>query len=220
MRDLQEHEAANERKWSRKAATFDHWRFNHFRYMQRELIASAALSAPCDFLDLGCGTGWAVRHAAETLRGQGHFVGVDLSQGMIEKARRSGAGMPNVQFRQGSAEQLPLENSSFDVVICTNSFHHYLHPDAAIKEIARVLRVGGSVHILDMAADDFFMRWIDRRVGAHEKEHVHFYSTSRFATMFSEAGMRLVKSRLFKFMYPVKVRTAVKEGLWGRQNPS
>ena len=60
MNQFIDHDAANEQKWSRRAATYDDRRYSYFRLMQRELIASVKITAPITFLDLGCGTGWAV----------------------------------------------------------------------------------------------------------------------------------------------------------------
>ncbi|MFR7358928.1 MAG: class I SAM-dependent methyltransferase [Dorea longicatena] len=46
-------------------------------------------------------------------------------------------------FLVGDSENLPFENESFDVVICTNSFHHYPNPHAFMNEASRVLKNGG-----------------------------------------------------------------------------
>jgi ubiquinone/menaquinone biosynthesis C-methylase UbiE len=80
MNDLYDHKAANEQKWSQRAATYDDKRFDYFRFMQRELIASAKITSPSNFLDLGCGTGWAVYYVAKLLDGKGKFIGVDISK--------------------------------------------------------------------------------------------------------------------------------------------
>jgi ubiquinone/menaquinone biosynthesis C-methylase UbiE len=59
-----DHNAANEEKWSHRAASFDDRRYDYFRFLQRELVNSANLHPPCAFLDVGCGTGWAARYAS------------------------------------------------------------------------------------------------------------------------------------------------------------
>jgi ubiquinone/menaquinone biosynthesis C-methylase UbiE len=179
--------------------------------MQRELIALADLRAPADFLDLGCGTGWAVCHAASILKGNGRFVGVDISEGMIAKARSNAVDTANVEFYEASAEQLPFGNDAFDTVICSNSFHHYLHPEEVLKEVRRVLKLNGKIFILDITADDFFIRWIDATVRAREMEHVKFYGTAEYARMFAAAGLKHPWSRRVKILYPLKVHAGVKE---------
>jgi ubiquinone/menaquinone biosynthesis C-methylase UbiE len=145
------------------------------------------------------------------LDGKGKFVGVDISKGMIEKAKSNATGIPNVEFYEASADDLPFDNDYFDTVICSNSFHHYLHPEEALKEVKRVLEPNGRIHILDVTADDFFIRWIDKRVGAREREHVKFYSTMEYASMFSRVGLKHIMSSRVKMLYPLKVHVGGKE---------
>jgi ubiquinone/menaquinone biosynthesis C-methylase UbiE len=206
-----DHNAANEQKWNQRAASYDDKWHGYFRFMQRELIASAGINSPSNFLDLGCGTGWAVRHVADLLAGKGKFIGVDISKGMIEKAKSNATGIPNVEFYEASAENLPFDNDYFDTAICSNSFHHYLHPEEALKEVKRVLRPNGRIHILDITADDWFMRWIDERVRAGEKEHIRFYSTTEYASMFVRVGLKYIRSSRVKMLYPLKVHVGEKE---------
>ena len=209
-RSVPDHNAANDQKWSQRAATYDDARHDYFRFMQRELIALTRISAPAAFLDLGCGTGWAVRYVADRLKGNGRFVGVDIASGMIERARRKADGLPNVEFYQASVDHLPLDDNAFDVAICSNSFHHYLRPAEALQEIMRVLRPGGRLHILDVTADDALIRWIDSRVRAREKEHVRFYGTAEFVRLFEQAGLKHVRSSRIRLLYPLKVHIAKK----------
>ena len=210
MKSIEEHNAANEEKWSRRALTFDRKRNGIFRYLQWELIRYARIHSPCNFLDLGCGTGWAVRYVARRLDGQGRFVGIDISKGMIEKARLQAVEVSNIEFYEASAEQLPVQPAIFDVVICSNSFHHYLLPVIALKEIVRVLRPGGKVYILDVTSDDFFVRWVDRSTRAREMEHVRYYSSAEYWRMFTEAGITHVLSSHLKILYPLKVHVGTK----------
>lgn len=211
MNNPYDHNTANEKKWSQRATTFDYKRFDYFRFLQKELIASTSIHSPSNFLDLGCGTGWAVGYVAKMLAGKGIFVGLDISKGMIEKARSNAEGIPNVEFHQSSAEDLPFEDNTFDTVICSNSFHHYLHPEVVLKEVKHVLKPSGRIHILDITADDFFIRWIDERIRAREKEHVKFYCTKEYASLFSQAGLKHISSHQLKILYPLKVHVAEKE---------
>jgi len=211
FRENDEHKAANEEKWSRRAATYDDPQHDYFRFMQRQLIALTDLRAPAALLDLGCGTGWAVRYVAQQLEGNGRFVGVDIAKGMVEKAKSQAVGLPNVEFHEASADDLPFDQDSFDTAICSNSFHHYPQPEAALREVKRVLRPHGRFYILDVTADDFFIRWVDSRVRAREKEHVRFYSTMAYAHLFAQAGLKHLQSRRVKILYPLKVHIAEKE---------
>ena len=211
MHNPHDHHAANDKKWSRRAVTYDDKRHDYFRLMQSQLIASTKLHSPSVFLDLGCGTGWAVRYVATLLNGQGRFVGIDIAKGMIEKAKNNSIGIPNVEFHAASADQLPFDNDIFDTVICSNSFHHYPQPVEALSEVERVLKPNGRIHILDVTADDFFIRWINETVKRREKEHVSFYSTSEYTHMFKQAGLKHIQSRRLNIFYPLKVHIGERE---------
>jgi ubiquinone/menaquinone biosynthesis C-methylase UbiE len=197
--------------WSQRAATFDDRRYDVFRFLQRALISTVKISPPATFLDLGCGTGWAVRYVADLLRGEGKFIGIDLSNGMIQKAKSHSTGRKEVEFCQGSAESLPFGEDYFTTVICSNSFHHYLQPVEALREVRRALKPGGRVHILDITADDPLIRRIDQRVKAREEEHVKFYSSMEFAAMMEAAGLNYLGSRRLKILYPLTVHVGEKE---------
>ncbi len=198
----------NKSKWDARAATFDDRCFDYFRCLQRRVVRLIEVKPGIHFLDVGCGTGWAVRHVAGLVQGRGEFHGADLSANMIAKARANSVDLVNVHFHQANAERLPLEGGTFDSIICTNSFHHYPDPFKALSEMARVLKVGGRVYIMDLTADGPLLRAIDRRVKAREKEHVKFYGTREYRQMFSVAGLRYVRSKTIAF--PMKVHIGEK----------
>ena len=204
-------DTANEQKWSRRAATYDDKRHDYFRFMQKELLSLAEIKPPVNFLDLGCGTGWAVCYVARMTNGEGNFVGIDISKGMIEKSKTNAQGLPNTRFHEACSDNLPLESNYFDTIICTNSFHHYSRPEVALSEARRVLKSNGKIFILDITADDFFIRWIDSKVRTNEKEHVKFYSSNEYSAMFKGAGLIHEASRRIKVFYPLKVHIGRKE---------
>ena len=203
--------AANEQKWSQRAASYDDKRYGYFRFLQKELISLAKIKPPVNFLDLGCGTGWDVCYVAKMTDGKGNFVGIDISKRMIEKSISNANGLPNANFYEASSDNLPLESNYFDTVICTNSFHHYSRPEDALSEAWRVLKPNGRIYILDVTADDFFIRWIDDKVRAKEKEHVKFYGSSEYDAMFNNAGLKHIASHRMKALYPLKVHIGEKE---------
>jgi ubiquinone/menaquinone biosynthesis C-methylase UbiE len=203
-----QHAELNERKWDARASTFDQKRFNYFRWLQWRVIRLIDLRPGLHFLDIGCGTGWAVRYVANCLHDKGEFCGVDISGAMIETAEAQSRIFGNVHFYKSNAEHLPLESGSMDSAICTNSFHHYLEPSKVLAEIHRVLAMAGRLYILDVTTDDFVMRWIDGRVRQQEREHIKFYSSREYQAMFTAAQLKYLRSRLI--VYPIKVHVAEK----------
>src|SRR5687767_14071830 len=90
------------------------------------------------FLDVGCGTGAAVRGAARTVE---FAVGVDLCPAMIEQARAFTGPMPGAaRFLVADAQQLPFPDAAFTVVLCTAAARHFADLPAAVQEMVRVLR--------------------------------------------------------------------------------
>jgi ubiquinone/menaquinone biosynthesis C-methylase UbiE len=148
-----------------------------------------------NLLDLGCGTGWAVRYAASLRNGHGQFYGIDISSKMIEKAQASSTNYRNVHFRRANAEELPFENGIFDRIICSNAFHHYSDPDKVVREACRVLKPQGRIYILDVTADGFLTRILDRLAEKLERGHVKIYSTREYRSLFEKAGLLYVTNK-------------------------
>ncbi len=195
-KDDKKHLQANEAKWDQWAKDLDSpsRRRDYLRDGQRKLITLIDPAAGIRFLDIGCGTGWAVGEAARVAGGQGSFYGVDLSSKMIEKAQSHFDGRENFHFLQANVDSIPLEDGSFDAIICTHSFHHYLHPDRAVKEMYRLLDEGGRTYILDPSADSWVVRVADRLIKILEPEHVKIYSTKEFRRFFEQANFNYVAS--------------------------
>ncbi|MFI9510871.1 methyltransferase domain-containing protein [Nocardia sp. NPDC052566] len=101
-------------------------------------------------LDIGSGTGSEVLEFARRVGEDGAAVGVDPNPAMIAVAeRRAAAAGLTARFVDGSAYQLPFEDASFDAVRCERVYQHLDDPAAATAEIARVLRPGGRVILID-----------------------------------------------------------------------
>ena len=91
-------------------------------------------------LDIGCGGGFL---AEEFARLGCDVVGVDPSSVSIETARRHAAANGlEIDYRVGSGEQLPAEDSSFDVVYCCDVLEHVSNLDRVVSETARVMKPG------------------------------------------------------------------------------
>ena len=102
-------------------------------------------------VDVGCGSGEAVRVAAAHAA-RGRAIGVDPSPAMIRIAKeqtRDHACADRIQFVEGPAEKLPLESGGASVVLAINSLHHWAQPDAGLDEVWRVLAPGGRFFIGD-----------------------------------------------------------------------
>jgi ubiquinone/menaquinone biosynthesis C-methylase UbiE len=103
-------------------------------------------------VDVGCGAGIDSLIAAKKVGPEGRVIGVDMTPSMLEKARHAAeeAELTNVEFREGYAEALPVEDGWADVVISNGVLN--LMPDkaAALEDMARALRPGGRLQIGDI----------------------------------------------------------------------
>ena len=98
-------------------------------------------------VDVGCGTGCALRHAAPRVS-DGTLIGVDPVPRMIEIARERTAAHPHgarIEFRVGPAEALPVEDGLADVLLAFDSIDHWQDRGRGLAELRRVLKPRGQL---------------------------------------------------------------------------
>lgn len=101
-------------------------------------------------LDLGCGTGRFTAVLAQTFACP--VIGVEPSEAMLAVARAE--DLPGVEWKQGSAEDIPLDNGAVGLIFMSQVFHHLDQPQEALQEIHRVLTPGGSLIIRNGTAEN------------------------------------------------------------------
>lgn len=97
--------------------------------------------------DLGCGTGRVSEFLAPFA---GRIIAVDSSTEMLKAARGHLGGKKNVELRQGPLEKLPIETGELDLALMMLVLHHLPEPKRVLAEVARTLKAGGELLILDM----------------------------------------------------------------------
>lgn len=137
--------------------------------------------------DLGCGTG----HLAAALAPfVARVVAVDASEAMLAEARLRLGAADNVEVRRGDLETLPLDDGALDAALLALVLHHLPEPGRALREVARVMRPGGRMLVVDMLPHE-------REELANRMGHVWLgFSEEAIATHLGEAGfegMRYVR---------------------------
>ena len=104
-------------------------------------------------VDLGSGAGFDCFFAADKVGPHGRVVGVDMTEEMLAKSRKTAQsmGLTNVEFRAGILEELPVEDGWADVVISNGVINLCADKQRVFSEIRRVLRPGGHLQFADIA---------------------------------------------------------------------
>ena len=183
--------AASRRYFNRWAGGYDRslaqvW----FRENHRVILEVLDPRVDARVLDLGCGTGRLARRVAARVP-QGAVLGIDPADEMIRvAARHSGE---NLRFAVGSSEAIPAGEGAFDAAVSTISFHHWARPAESLREIARVLRPGGRVLILDLCCDDPLMGVVDRVQRWLQPSHAGAATAAEMRAYCAQAGFRDVR---------------------------
>lgn len=114
--------------------------------MYHYLAAKTSLDEK-DVLEVGCGRGGGARYIASAMN-PNSYVGLDLAQSAVDLANKIHK-QSNLKFIQGSAEEIPVESDSMDVVINVESCHCYGSVDKFLSEVKRVLKPNGYLLLVD-----------------------------------------------------------------------
>ncbi len=193
---MKDYEALSKKHFDRQAAEYDQrdtYYYSRNGKISCRDIAGTLLKHPYEtLLDVGCGTGFLLELLSTQKTAQ--YFGLDLSPEMIRAAERK--KIPGTEYTVGSAEALPFADNSFDVVTCSQSFHHYPHPEKAMAEAYRVLKPGG-LYILSDTGIGGIGAWIDNHILFKLATSGDCHTTDRkgIAKMMAQAGFTVADSR-------------------------
>ena len=146
-------------------------------------------------VDIGTGAGFTAFSMAEVSE---RVVATDITQPMLRQAKRiSGErGLPNVRLAQHAAESLPFADGSLDLVTCRVAGHHFRDFEAALDEVKRSLRPGGSLVMADSIApeDDTVAEWMNDIELRRDFSHMENRKISVIRRMLQERGFEVVGS--------------------------
>jgi ubiquinone/menaquinone biosynthesis C-methylase UbiE len=167
------------------------------RCLVREALAARAGER---VLDVGCGPGFYVAELLADVGPNGSVVGVDPSAAMLAVAARRCTGLGNATFREGEATSLPIDDESFDAAISVQVLEYVSDVASALREMRRVLRVGGRVVIWDV--DWTTVSWhstdtsrMTRVLRAWDEHLVHPFLPRTLASRLRAAGFENVATQ-------------------------
>lgn len=148
-------------------------------------------------LDVSCGTGTVLSLLEHSPLEK---YGVDFSEKMIEEAR-SVVG-DKAQLYVASADAMPFERDTFDVVTCSFAFHHYIHPEAVLQEFRRVMKPGATLIIADPFVPQPFRSIMNPLLRFSDNGDYHMYGQKELSRLMSKNGFQmqdfqLINKRLF-----------------------
>jgi len=139
-------------------------------------------------LDVCGGAGHLSRRLADRAR---EFVVIDLTPEVMDAGRQGAEdeGVGNVRFVEGDAASMPFEDGSFDVAVSRFAFHHLEDPRAVALEMARVVRPGGHVAIVDMVDGGHRHNELER---LRDPSHTNALPEEELMSLLREAGTSVV----------------------------
>jgi ubiquinone/menaquinone biosynthesis C-methylase UbiE len=193
MRDLK---ASSREFFNRLAPRYEqHYYGTHGRLQYQRVIEVVQAWKFASVLDVGCGTGGLL---ASLKRPRLKLAGVDLSPGMIAEAKKRLG--KTADLRVADSARLPWKARTFDLVITTDSIHHWTEPTEAFTEIRRVLTKGGHVVIADVYAPAPLRQFGNWMARFGREGDVKVYSEAELTHMLREAGFAGIAREHLSFM--------------------
>lgn len=158
--------------------------------MYSVLVDEIQKSESGKILDVGCGNGNLFTFLPD---GKYELYGVDFSENMISEAKKNCS--VKASFIVGDAEKLPFDDDTFDILVCNASFHHYIHPDAVLEEMHRVLKDGGKLVIGDPYIPTGIRGLMNVILRFSDEGDYHIYGLSEMENLFVNNGLTPVSSR-------------------------
>jgi ubiquinone/menaquinone biosynthesis C-methylase UbiE len=159
-----------------------------------DVIDFARVEPDATVLEVGSGTG----NFLSLFEGvASSCIGVDLTFGMLEEARRR---YPSQLLVQGDGESLPLASASVDLATCAQMIHHVWDPLPLVKELRRVAGRGGRVLIVDQVATERFEEAtrMSQLETVRDPSHAVSRPPSGYLTMVRAAGLEVIDERIFE----------------------
>jgi ubiquinone/menaquinone biosynthesis C-methylase UbiE len=180
-------------RFTKTAEVFGEYAVAH-RVTEAETLARMVAANENDrAVDLACGPGTLALRFAKHVR---WMCGLDFTPAILQRARQSAAHdglLEKLTFLIGDAQALPFASGSVDLAVTSYSLHHISDPARVITEMARVVKTGGRVGVIDIEVpDDPKVRALNHRIEfIRDDSHSRSLTQREFESMFAAAGLRI-----------------------------
>jgi ubiquinone/menaquinone biosynthesis C-methylase UbiE len=164
------------------------------RVAEAESLARLVSAGPADLaLDLACGPGTLALRFAKHVR---WICALDFTPAILARARHKAAEealLNKFSFAIGDAQVLPFADGSLDLAVTSYSLHHISDPERVVREMARIVKRGGRVGLIDiLAPEDPKVRELNHRI-EYIRDHSHSRSLTQpeFGALMNDAGLRI-----------------------------
>lgn len=161
------------------------------------LIEMSKVTGKDSVLDVACGPGMV---ACEFAKIAHHVTGIDITQKMIEQAkkRQKELNLDNLSWDVGTVLPLPYKDETFSVVVTRYSFHHFLDQQAVLNEICRVCKQDGTILIADPVLSKENVNAYNRMEKLRDPSHIQVLSVDEFDKIMKNAGLINLKRGGYK----------------------
>ena len=180
------------------AAEYDRAFAHVSRHFLPFLLSAAGVASGMRVLDVATGTGLAAAESLLAVGPTGHVVAADVSEAMVEEAKRRLSAAPNVTFAVEDGQCLSFADGSFDALICSLGLMFFPDPSRGLSEFLRVLRSGGRAAVSVLTVPE---RSYNGRINAVIAKHLPAISeaTARTFSLGDAARLRqLLKDAGFR----------------------
>ncbi len=139
------------------------------------------------FLDIACGTGEVIARLATEFPNT-EFIGADFTPAMLQSAKEKTIALKNVQWQEANVAELPFEDNVFDIVLCSDAFHHFFNPEQVLGEICRVLKTGGIFLLVDPAVNNSIIHFLGNTILKKLEHAQHYYSQTELRQLLIANG--------------------------------
>ncbi|GAB2026918.1 class I SAM-dependent methyltransferase [Lactovum odontotermitis] len=186
------HELESSQYYDQIAGNFDHsWDGFLSSFFKRFIVKHLEIPKEVQLLDIGCANGKLLSMLEK--KQQFHGTGIDISEKMVIVAR---ALHPEFKFVAGSAQDLPFADNSFDIAVCSASFHHFPDPAGFLAEASRIIKPDGKLVIAEIRIP-VVTRIYNRLVtqNSHEGD-VKMYRPKELSQIFTGNGWKISRRKI------------------------